>query len=242
VPLGVLEDYPQAGYNHSGWLDEGGRYYYMGDETHGRDLKVLDLQDLTDIQVVNFFNAESSETYTIPHNLLVRDDLLYVSYYYDGLQVYDISDPANPVRMWYYDTFESPSQNSYEGAWGVYPFLPSGNVLLSDMQTGLYVFEKMELASSVSGKPETKPLAIRIFPQPATEGISLAITLPEAGESQVEILDLQGRRVAQQVIAAGGAREGIYQLNLPPSLSNGLYMLRVHSGRAIGSQKLLIQR
>ena len=43
--------------------------------------------------------------------------------------------------MGYYDTFEPNHHDSYMGAWGVYPFLPSGNILLSDMQTGLYVFE-----------------------------------------------------------------------------------------------------
>jgi len=42
------------------------------------------------------------------------------------------------VNVGWFDT--SPlSGGGYEGCWGVYPFLPSGNIVASDMQQGLYV-------------------------------------------------------------------------------------------------------
>ena len=47
----------------------------------------------------------------------------------------------NTYTNGYYDTFEPNHHDSYMGGVGFYPFLPSGNILLSDMQTGLYVFE-----------------------------------------------------------------------------------------------------
>lgn len=50
----------------------------------------------------------------------------------------DISDPTQPIMAGNYDTFASNS-GTYNGAWGCYPFLPSGKILISDMETGLYV-------------------------------------------------------------------------------------------------------
>jgi len=147
VLLGTLTDYPQKGYNHSGWLANDGIHYYMCDETHGMDVKVVDASDPSDLKVVNLFNAESTPN-QIVHNVLVRGNYLYASYYYDGVQVFDISDPVNPVRVSYYDTFDGENDSFYQGAWGVYPFLPSGNVLVSDMNNGLFVVNPF--ASSVS--------------------------------------------------------------------------------------------
>lgn len=139
VLLGTMTSYPGAGYNHSGWLSEDGAYYYLLDETHGSPVKVVDMSDYGNLQVVAAVDAESSFT-QIPHNALIQDNMLYVSYYYDGLQVFDISNPLNPQRVAYYDTYPGPDAAFFAGAWGVYPLLPSGNILISDIQSGLWVF------------------------------------------------------------------------------------------------------
>lgn len=149
VLLGTMTDYPQQGYNHSGWLSDDGDYYYMCDETHGRDVKTVSVADLTDISVTNLFNAESTDN-QIAHNAIVTGNYLYVSYYYDGIQVFDVTDPENPVRMAYYDTFDGVSDGGYQGAWGVYPLLPSGNILVSDMNNGLFVIENIENLVDIS--------------------------------------------------------------------------------------------
>ncbi|MFT4759215.1 MAG: choice-of-anchor B domain-containing protein [Paraglaciecola sp.] len=143
ILLGSMTDYPQSGYNHSGWLSDDGEHYYLCDETHGMDVKTVSVADLSDISVTALFNAESTNN-QIAHNAIVTGDLLYVSYYYDGLQVFDVSDPDNPTRVAYFDSFDGVSDGSYQGAWGVYPLLPSGNILLSDMNNGLFVIESME--------------------------------------------------------------------------------------------------
>ena len=70
-----------------------------------------------------------------------------VSHYYDGLWIWDISDPQNLTYVTSYDTYPLENGNSYKGAWGVYPFLPSGNILVSDMQFGLFVLSPPNLNS-----------------------------------------------------------------------------------------------
>ena len=66
---------------------------------------------------------------------------MYISYYLYGLQVLDVSDPTNLIHVGAYDTYLQNSTYIYNGAWGVYPYLPSGNILISDRQTGLYVLD-----------------------------------------------------------------------------------------------------
>ena len=74
----------------------------------------------------------------------VLRERLYISYYHDGVQVYDVSDPELPERIAYYDTYEDNNGNGYSGyngAWGTYPYLPSGCILASDGSYGLNTLE-----------------------------------------------------------------------------------------------------
>jgi len=135
--IGSLTSYLQQGYNHSGWLNDEGTIYALADETFGMDIKMLDVSDLSNISVLDTIGSDVHPL-SIPHNLIIKGNLLFASYYNDGLYIFDISDPGNPVITGYYDTSTEPHvQGNYRGAWGVYPFLPSGIVLISDMQNGL---------------------------------------------------------------------------------------------------------
>ncbi len=159
VLLGTMTNYPGAGYNHSGWPTADGNHYILCDETHGSPVKVVDIQDFSDMNVVATMDAGSAAPTQIPHNALVRENLLFVSYYYDGLQVYDITNPLVPQRIAFYDTYDGPDANFYAGAWGVYPYLPSGNILVSDIQTGLWVFAPVIAPPNLQLVPETSALA-----------------------------------------------------------------------------------
>jgi hypothetical protein len=62
-----------------------------------------------------------------------------MSNYTRGMTVLDISDILNPTEAGFFDTFPLSDETSFNGAWGVYPFLPSGNILISDINSGLYI-------------------------------------------------------------------------------------------------------
>jgi len=144
--IGVLDEYPFQGTNHSGWLDNERDIYVFADENHGYDLKTCDVSDLTDITVESTFNSDV-DPQSIAHNLIIRGNYVFLSYYHDGLQIFDISDPTTPIKAGYFDTYLPNSHEGYAGAWGIYPNLPSGNILISDVMTGLYVlrFEPEQL-------------------------------------------------------------------------------------------------
>ena len=140
IELASLTSYPDAGYNHSGWLNDDGTIYVMMDENHGYDVKILDVSDFSNISVISTFNSNVNSQ-SMAHNGIIKNNMLFIAYYHDGLRVFDISNPFNPVQTWMYDTYSPNSHASYKGAWGVYPYFQSENIVVSDMQTGLYILK-----------------------------------------------------------------------------------------------------
>lgn len=144
VTLGSLTEYPEQGYNHSTWPTADGTTLIMADETHDRGLKTVNISDLEDITVTDVFRSEllaPDVTGSIAHNPFIRGNYAFVSYYHDGLQVFDLSDPENVVQVAGYDTEpDNTNYNGFTGMWGVYPFLPSGTILGSDTHRGFYTF------------------------------------------------------------------------------------------------------
>jgi len=239
--LGTLTSYPGKGYNHSGWLTTDGQHYYMADETHGSPIKALDVQNLDDIQVLGTFNAEASPT-QIPHNAMIACNYLYVSYYYNGLQVFDISDPLNVQRVLYYDTCILPDNTSYEGAWGVNPWLPSGNILISDMQNGLFIFEGIgdncNAPVSKTNNILKQKLPLQISPQPASEKLVLQLSADtDITNAFAVLMDANMRQVLIQNIDNQD-----FELKLPASITNGIYFLRVQTMEGVAIKKVLVQR
>ena len=102
--LGSLTSYPDAGYNHSGWLSDDGKTYIMQDENHGYDVKILDVSDVSNISVLSTFNS-GVNSQSMAHNGIIKGDNAYIPYYHDGIRVFDISDPSNPIQTWKYDTY-----------------------------------------------------------------------------------------------------------------------------------------
>lgn len=188
IIIGSLEFYPDKGYNHSGWLSEDGNTYVFADETEGKRMKVCDVSDLTDINVLSLFNSEDRDN-TIPHNLMLKGRFVYVSHYNDGLQIFDISDRENPVRAGYYDTFADTVLSNFKGAWGIYAFLPSGRILLSDRNTGLYLFH-FEAPPAIESEFEHG-----IYPNPMQEQGYLYFDNPNGLAFDLSIYDARGRRV-----------------------------------------------
>ncbi len=136
------------GYNHSSWLDDTEEYSYMAREVpKGMAMVVYELNGNTNPVVIHEFKdplESPTSDNNRPHNPFVLEDKLFISYYEDGTVVYDIKDPENPSLYAYYDTYSDNngsgygSNSSYNGQWGVYPYLPSGCIIASDISYGLY--------------------------------------------------------------------------------------------------------
>lgn len=84
----------------------------------------------------------------------------------------------------------------------------------------------------------TAPLLEAVYPNPFTDEIRVAFTLPAAGPAEVRLLDLTGREAA--VLAAGHHPAGRHELRLRTTdLPAGLYVLTVRTQAGIARQKVL---
>jgi hypothetical protein len=69
----------------------------------------------------------------------VRGNRYYMSNYSRGLSILDISDAVSPSLVGRFDTYPSSDLVGFPGNWGTYPFFPSGNIGLSDIDSGFYL-------------------------------------------------------------------------------------------------------
>lgn len=146
--------YNNASYVHSGWWSEDQLYVLVHDElderNHGLNtsVRIFDISDLTNPTMVSTWTGS---TKAIDHNGFVRGNHYYMSTYERGITVLDISDPRNPSEIGYFDTFPMSNNTAFNGAWGVYPYLPSGTIIASDINSGLYILKDNTYLASNSG-------------------------------------------------------------------------------------------
>lgn len=91
----------------------------------------------------------------ISHNNEMRWPYVFVSAYKDGVQVFDMRDPANPRTVALFDTYQGPPDvgldpgkmmgdgvgvSPFNGAFGIDVRNADGLIVASDMTSGLWVF------------------------------------------------------------------------------------------------------
>ena len=121
---------------HSGETSKDGRYLYVCDETNYSTLKVFDMLDPMAHPLIY---QTTVNPLSIVHNVHVKQDTAFVAWYTEGIRLFDITDPTLPAEFGYYDTYPSFS-GGFHGVWEVAPLFPSGTFIVSDIESGLYVF------------------------------------------------------------------------------------------------------
>jgi hypothetical protein len=80
-------------------------------------------------------------TPAIGHNLYTRGNLIFEGNYRSGLRIYCAENPTSPSEIAFFDTYPDDNAANFNGVWGNYPFFPSGTVIASDLDRGLFVFD-----------------------------------------------------------------------------------------------------
>jgi choice-of-anchor B domain-containing protein len=136
----IYHSYPKS-MTHNTWLTEDGKYLLTTDERDpGGHLKIWNISKLDNIFLASEYEAKPN---IVIHNVLVKSQFAYISYYVEGLVILDISNPAKPLEVGRYDTYnDTGSGDNFHGAWGVYPFNSSGRIFVSDIESGFLLFER----------------------------------------------------------------------------------------------------
>ncbi len=137
---------------HNTWLDDTGNYLFVTEEVTGGSIIVYDVSNVYNpFPVFQFIHPSEA----IPHNAFVKGDKLYASYYTAGVLVFDISDPENMEVIATYDTSPLVGTGT-NGCWGVYPYLPSGNILATDRGEGLFIFAGESITNAQTAQVDLK--------------------------------------------------------------------------------------
>ncbi|TNE58728.1 MAG: choice-of-anchor B family protein [Bacteroidetes bacterium] len=130
VVLGTVET--PGRFTHNTWLTDDHKTALTTDETTPSFLTSYDISDPTDIKELDRYSPNDGNG-SIGHNTHVLNDYAITSWYTDGFTIVDAHKPDNLVPVGMYDTWPQASGAGFDGCWGVFPFLPSGNILATNI-------------------------------------------------------------------------------------------------------------
>ena len=152
LPIVIGNQTTSGNFTHNTWASQDGHFLFTTDEINGGSIDSYDVQNMSNIEYLDSFKKFPNGV-EMPHNVTVKDSLLFISYYREGLVIVDAQKPTNLIELVAFDTDTNMSGANVGGAWGVYPYLPSGKILISDINNGLFVLEvEIEGGAFLEGK------------------------------------------------------------------------------------------
>lgn len=230
--LGSYSNYEPSGsaYNHNSTLMDDGHTLVFTDEVpKNLDAKIIDVSDFTDIDSITSIHSDYKAT---PHNVYNAhiNDRILLSYYQDGLQVFDLSNPAAPILTGYFDThYQTIGSNhdlssAYKGNWGAYIFPSNRRVIALDMNNGLFVLNADSALGVITSKIRPNmEISATLYPNPAKEILKLRVLDIFPKDMLLNIYDAFGR-----LIYTKNSISSFETIDLS-GFSNGLYFLHINS-------------
>ncbi|MCL7752403.1 choice-of-anchor B family protein [Polaribacter sp. Z022] len=139
--------YPNIGKAHQGWFTEDFKYFIFGDTldeiNNGVNTNTI-VYDFTDLDnPVHHFNYEGN-TAAIDNKSYVKNNLYYQANFTNGIRIIDISniDSKSFTEIGFFDTYPENNNTEAKGTVNVYPYLESGNIIVSDTNNGFFLIRK----------------------------------------------------------------------------------------------------
>lgn len=129
VLLGSAET--PAKFTHNSWLLSDHKHILTTDERVPSFVTAYDISDPGNIRELDRI-ARDEGMESIGHNTHVVNDWAVTSWYIDGVTIVDAHRPVNLIQVGRFDTWAG-NADAFDGCWGVYPFLPSGNLVASNI-------------------------------------------------------------------------------------------------------------
>ncbi len=142
-------EYNNIEYTHQGWFTEDLKYFIVGDELDERNIgnntRTL-VFDFSDLDNPNLSFEYFSENTSIDHNGYTVNNSYFLSSYRAGMRELDITNIDNQdiTEIGYFDTYPENDNAAFNGVWNVYPFFESKNIVISDIEKGLFVVKKSD--------------------------------------------------------------------------------------------------
>lgn len=140
-------NYSNVGYVHQGWFTKDMRYFLLGDELDemrfGNKTRTV-IFDFSDLDTPKFHFDYFGPTDAIDHNGYVKNNTFYLANYTAGIRIIDITNITNKniAEVGFFDTYPLNNNTAFNGAWSVYPYFESENIIISDIDNGLFIIKK----------------------------------------------------------------------------------------------------
>lgn len=165
-----------------------------------RVLKIWNIQNLNNVTFVTQWQPTgiAPNPGSVVHNVEIYGNYALIAHYSAGVRLVDISNPAAPTEVAWYDTYTNNNNQNYNGCWGVFMF-PSGKIVASDRQTGLYVLRtSVNVLTGMSGNQEI-PTSFELkqnYPNPFNPSTRIEYNLSKASYVSLKVYDVTGKQVA----------------------------------------------
>ncbi len=232
-------------FHHSGWVTEDQNFLFICDEIADHplaDITVWDISDLNHPVKV----AKVDDPNAKVHNLDIIGNFAFVSYYTAGFRVYDISTPQNPILVDEFDT--SPlSGEIFAGAFGVFPFTRSGNIFVSDVETGLHIFSFTPPATGVEEENNALPdqfALLNNFPNPFNPSTTIIYQLARPAHVTLTIWNIRGQKI--RTLVEETKPRGTYEVKWDGKdeqglvVPAGLYFYRLQAGGFSMTRRMIL--
>lgn len=215
--------YSETGYTHQGWLTPDQKYWMLGDELDELDFGFQTrtvLIDMTDLDNPVLKSDYYGTTEAIDHNGYTLNNEFYLANYRAGLRLMDAVNIENGevTEIGFFDTYPQNNNAAFDGAWSVYPYFASGNIIISDINRGLFVVRK---GAALSLPEFTGDDTLKISPNPAGN----VATISASGTIEtVAVYDVLGKNV--KTFSGISSPEFSFQV---ADLAPGIYVVKVNN-------------
>jgi len=186
-------------YTHQGWLSADHAYFIVDDELDedsgvvgNTTTRILDVSDLDNPDFAggtpgggyDGFGVYTGPSTSIDHNLYMVGGCAVQANYRSGLRIVDLRDAlgvpgASVAELAFFDIWPDDDLPQFNGMWSNYAFFPSGNIIASGIEQGLYVLKpSFDLAEACAVPTDPPP--------PTNTPPVVTITSPADGASFVE--------------------------------------------------------
>jgi choice-of-anchor B domain-containing protein len=216
--------YDNVKYTHQGWFTEDLKYFILGDELDelqiGNKTRSI-IFDFTDLDNPVYHFDYFGSTNAIDHNGYVKDNVYYQANYTAGVRMIDVSNTENKSfsEIGFFDTYPNNNNTAFNGVWNVYPYFPSGNIIISDLDNGFFVIRK---SGTLNIAPKTARTNFSIYPNPAKSQTTITIGNNKIVES-VQVYSILG----QKIIDKKNLKQPNYVLNTT-NLNKGIYLIKIN--------------
>ena len=219
--------YDNNKYSHQGWLTEDSKYWILGDEldetNFGFNTRSV-IIDMTDLDNPVFKGDYYGTTPAIDHNGYTKNGEFYLANYQAGLRIMNASNitaTSNMTEVAFFDTYPSATTANFNGAWSTYPYFNSGNILISDIERGLFIVKKNTALSLQNFEKNS----FRLSPNPTENFVNIeSVNKIES----IVIFDILGKKVLE----LSNLDSNLQTLDVT-KLNSGVYVVKVNQSNTL---------